>query len=31
MKLKKTLMVTPLLLLSINAIAGMGDINGNTK
>ncbi|MBZ1392906.1 MULTISPECIES: hypothetical protein [Psychrobacter] len=31
MKLKKTLMVTPLLLLSISAIAGMGDINGNTK
>ena len=31
MKLTKTLMVTPLLLLSISAIAGMGDVNGSTK
>ena len=31
MKLTKTLMVTPLLLLSINAIAGTSDVNGSTK
>ena len=31
MKLTKILMITPLLLLSINAIAGMGDVNGSTK
>ncbi|OLF34718.1 hypothetical protein, partial [Psychrobacter sp. Rd 27.2] len=31
MKLTKILMITPLLLLSINAIASMGDVNGSTK
>ncbi len=31
MKLKKILLVLPLSLLSISAIAGMGNVNGSTK